>query len=374
MASPGRRSPRHLVREIREKAPNFRFFQAVRLLALGALGKNDEQNRPAIPSSLRFTSPLTLSFPASEIAAIQERPDTPAERQNAADAETPNDQGDAQAVQVAREKPLDLTINFMGMTGPSGVLPIAYTELLIDRRHQFRDTTAHRFLDLFTHRAVSLFYQAWRKHRFYLPYEAGNVDGFSRNLLDIVGVGLRNLQSRLSDSGAGIPDRFLIHYAGLLSQKPMSATNLAALVRGFFGVEAQLESFVGQWMTLPTDEQSALDGRPCLLGQTTFLGERLWDRQTKVCVKIGPLNRARFDEFMPGQPGLAALRELIQFSVGLTLDCDVALILKREDIPLPILVTSQNHAPRLGYSLWLNSEQPTRDAEDVRFSLLSSAA
>ena len=369
MASPGRRSTRNLVHEIEDGAPGFRFFQAVRLLALSSAGSRDDgTQRPAVPKALRFSSPLSLAFPASEIVTISERP---ASKDSATNADA-----DDAAVEPSElpEKALDLTVGFMGMTGPSGVLPIAYTELLIERRHQYRDVTAHRFLDLFTHRAVSLFYQAWRKHRFYLPFEAGNADGFSRNLLDIVGVGLRKLQSRLGEQGAGIPDRFLIHYAGLLSQKPMSAANIAAVVRGFFGVEAQLNSFVGQWMMLPTDEQSALDGRPCLLGQSTFLGERLWDRQTKVCLTLGPLHRDRFNAFMPGQSGLVALRELVQFSVGLSLDCDVALILKREDVPLPILAKSPDEAPRLGYSLWLNAAAPEHDAEDVRFSLLGGSS
>lgn len=262
----------------------------------------------------------------------------------------------------------------MGMTGPSGVLPVAYTELFIDRRNQLRDSTGHQFLDMFTHRAVTLFYQAWRKHRFYLPYEAGNADGFSRNLLDLVGVGLHHLQQRLLANGAGIPDRFLIHYAGLLAQKPISAVNIAALVRGYFAVDAHLEQFVGQWMPLPLREQSALDSRPCILGQNTFIGERLWDRQTKVRIRLGPLNHTQFSQFMPGEPALLALRELIQFCVGFTLDCDVTLILKREDIPVPALESTSPMLPRLGYNLWMNSLPPPRqDAEDVSFSLLGNA-
>ena len=257
----------------------------------------------------------------------------------------------------------------MGLTGPSGVLPTPYTELFIDRRYQFRDRTGHAFLDQFTHRAVSLFYLAWRKHRFYLPYEAGNPDGFSRNLLDLVGVGLRHLQQRLAASGKGIPDRFLIHYAGLLTQKPIPAVNIAALVRGFFAVDARVESFVGQWMNLPPHEQSALDGRPCLLGQNTFVGERLWDRQNKIRLKLGPLKHAQFAEFLPGQPGLLALRELVQFCVGLTLDCDVTLILERNEIPAPVLGAAPTQ-PRLGYSMWLNSRAAQEDASDVSFALL----
>lgn len=349
MASPGRRSARHLGDEIRADGPRFRFFQAVRLLALSTTNTG---SKPAIPGALRFGSPLSLAFQASEISGIE--------------AHSPRE---TEAADPADEA-LEMTVAFMGMTGPSGALPVAYTELLIDRRNQFRDSSAHQFLDLFTHRAVSLFYQAWRKHRFYLPYEAGNADGFSRNLLDLVGVGLQNLQQRLQATGGGIPDRFLIHYAGLLAQKPVSAANIAALVRGYFAVDAQLEQFVGQWMHLPRHEQSSLGGPNCCLGRNTFVGERLWDRQTKVRIKLGPLDQSQFAQFMPGQPGLAALRELVQFCVGFTLDCDVALILKRQEIPAPVLESTPSMAPRLGYNLWLNSLPRSQDAADVRFALL----
>ena len=358
MASTGRRSARHLVDEIWASGPRFRFFQAVRLLALSA-------GKAAIPASLRFGSPLSLAFQPSEIIGLAawgaKRPLPREEDARSKPCVLPT---------TPDSETLEMTVGFMGLTGPSGVLPVPYTELLIDRRNQFHDSAGHQFLDLFTHRSISLFYQAWRKHRFYLPYEAGSADGFSRNLLDIVGVGLRHLQQRLHASGNGIPDRFLIHYAGLLSQKPVSAVNIAALVRGYFAVDAELEQFTGQWMLLPVHEQSALDGRTCCLGQNTFVGQRLWDRQTKVRIKLGPLNRAQFEQFMPGQPGLMALRELIQFCVGFTLDCDVVLILKREDIPIPALESAATMAPRLGYNLWVNSLPSPRDAEDVKFPLL----
>ena len=311
-------------------------------------------------------SPLSLAFQASEISAIEVHRST--------QPPSPIQESGESTVDAQEEATrIGMSVSFMGLTGPSGVLPTPYTELLIDRRHHYRDKTGHAFLDMFTHRAVSLFYQAWRKYRFYLPYEAGNADGFSRNLLDIVGVGLRHLQQRLAASGKGIPDRFLIHYAGLLAQKPIPAANIAALVRGFFAVDARVESFVGQWMNLPITEQSALDGRPCLLGQNAFVGERLWDRQNKIRLELGPLDQAQFASFLPGQDGLLALRELVQFCVGLTLDCDVTLVVKRYEIPDPILCGGA-HAPRLGHSLWLNSRAPVEDARDASFALLGTKA
>ena len=86
-------------------------------------------------------------------------------------------------------------------------------------------------------------------------------------------------------------------------------------------------------------------------------------------MKLGPLKHAQFAEFLPGQPGLLALRELVQFCVGLTLDCDVTLILECGEIPAPVLGAAPD-APRLGYSVWLNSKPAQEDASDASFALL----
>ncbi|RIX42001.1 MAG: type VI secretion system baseplate subunit TssG [Rhodocyclales bacterium GT-UBC] len=358
MASPRRRSHRHLNDELQTTGPRFQFFQAVRLLALS--NQAGSKTKP-LPDNLRFASPLSLSFPASEIAELAPLSPT---RDTAPSMESPPSEK-----VLPDDAALRMTVGFMGLTGPSGALPVAYTEMLIDRRNQFRDTTAHQFLDIFTHRAISLFYQAWHKHRFYLPYEAGDNDGFSRNLLDLVGLGLGQLQQRLAASGAGIPDRFLIHYAGLLARKPVSASNIVALIEGYFGISVRLEQFIGQWLALPPSEQTRL-GSPCLLGQNTFLGERVWDRQNKIRLVLGPLDRSDFEQFMPGGTGRRALFELVQFCVGLTLDCEVQLILKHPDIPEPQI----DRAPslRLGCNIWLNAQTKARDADDSRFMLLST--
>lgn len=372
MASTGRRSARDLIAEILAEGPRFGFFQAVRLLALG---RRTSCAARAVPDSLRFLSKLSLAFPASQIDRVARRLPTPKDARTATTGDERED-GESGAVTTdsARES-MDMTVGFMGLVGPSGVLPVAYTELLIDRRNQFRDGTAHAFLDMFTHRSVSLFYEAWRKYRFYVPHEAGHSDGFSRNILDVIGLGLHRLQHRLQAPGGGVPDLFLIHYAGLLSQRPIPPVNIEAIVRGFFGVEARLEQFVGQWMKLPENEQSALiNNRDCILGQSSFLGERIWDRQNKMRLRLGLLDGRQFARFMPGQQEVNALRELIRFCSGLTLDYETTLVLKRDHIPPPTLRSTQEEScPRLGYTLWLKSQPSLRDPDDVRFALLKES-
>jgi type VI secretion system protein ImpH len=355
MASQDRRSARDLIAEISEDAPRFRFFQAIRLLALSA----PTADTARIPPSLRFRTPLSLAFPASEI--IESQSLVPS---------GPVDAGDVQHQNDPDPTALSLTVGFMGLTGPSGVLPTAYTENLIERRNFHRDTAAHHFLDIFTHRSVSLFYLAWRKHRFHIDYEAGDRDRFTRNVRDLVGAGLTSMQPGRQAKG-GIPESFLNHFAGLLSQRPISAASLAALLRGYFQMDVVVEQFIGQWVHVPEDEQTCLGSSSCVLGENAFAGERLWDRQNKIRIKFGPLNKQQFSDLLPGQPGAAAATELVQFCVGQTLACDVTLVLKKECVPHATLGGPDVNQTRLGYNTWLHQGTPQAHQENACFSLIN---
>ncbi|GHD57814.1 type VI secretion system baseplate subunit TssG [Jeongeupia chitinilytica] len=342
MAGTRGRSHRDLSGEIAADATQYGFFQAVRLLSLAA--HKQGKRRGPLPDKLRFRTLATLSFPPSELTRYQ-----PA-----------NDDAEAGA-------PDELGVAFMGLTGPSGVLPTSYTELLIERRAHFRDTALHGFFDLFSHRAISLFYGAWRKYRFWLAAEAGETEGFSRNLLDLAGLGLSRLRDRLGGEN-GLDETLFIYYAGLLSQKPLSSQALVTLIEGFFDVRAELGQFAGQWIDVPRDEQTQLGQSGCELGLSAFAGSRIWDRQTKVELRLGPLRRARFDALLPGGAGADALQQLLQFALGHGLACDVRLVLDRRDTPRPVL---NDASPlRLGGNAWLVASMPKSDPDEMSYTLL----
>src|SRR5690606_10676423 len=119
----------------------FDFFQAVRLLELqspqqrqvGATASPDEE-------LVRFAAGMGTALLASSIADL--RPSC-----------------EVQGV----VRPREMTIAFLGLTGPSGALPSHYTELLwrLNRDVRTREKQAVRaWFDLFNHRLISLFYRA----------------------------------------------------------------------------------------------------------------------------------------------------------------------------------------------------------------------
>ena len=345
MDSTGRRSSRDLNDTLKAHTPRYRFFQAVRLLAL-AQGRQQGHGYAGVPRNLRFRTPATLAFPASEIDRLDTRVST-------------TDETD----------PLQMQVNFMGLTGPSGALPTHYTELLIERRQFHRDDTAHAFFDLFSHRAISLFYSAWRKYRFYVPFEQGERGGFTRNLLDLTGFGLERVQERLRTEAPGIHPLFFAYFSGLAAQKPLSAAAISAFVSGYFQVPVQLEQFAGQWIAVPIDEQTSLQGQANQLGVSAFAGQRVWDRQTKIRLRIGPLDHARFSEMLPGAEAAKALLQLIKLCVGHDLACETQLVLRKEDIPPPVVQEGQTGL-RLGHNIWLATRPVQKDADQMAYMLL----
>jgi type VI secretion system protein ImpH len=314
----------------------FEFFQAVRLLEKvfperRAVGRNAMPNEEVV----RFRSRVALDFPASEIHEIRESID-----------------------EKSGEQKLEMLVNFMGMVGVSGVLPQPYTDLVLDRvRH--RDTAMWSFLDIFTHRFVSMFYRAWRKYRFPIGYERGN-DDFTGYLFDLVGLGTKGLRGRMN-----LPDESLLPYAGLIAQKPHSCNALENTLSDYFGTKAKVRQFCGQWLPLEKSDYTRLGKQNSSLGINAIAGTRVWDQQSKFRVRMGPLDFTQFQAFLPNGSAYQPLKSIVKFMVGLEMDFDMQLILKKKQVPSAILTTRAQRKPMLGWTTFLKTIPFKSDDEQV---------
>lgn len=338
MASEGRGADAPLSNVLFEEPYRFDFFQAVRLLE-----KIYPARRPvggdAAPSSevVRFRTRPTLQFPASQIHEFMSR---------GGDGDT--------------SPPPEMMVAFMGVIGALGVLPSHYTELVAERA-RYKDTALWEFLDLFTHRMISLFYLAWEKHRFPIAYERGGLDRFTEYLFDIVGMGTRGLRGRL-----GLPDEGLLLYGGLISQRPHSASAVAAILGDYFGVRARLEQFAGQWLTLDADSVTRLGTAHSELGASAVAGARVWDAQSKYRVLFGPLKLEKFLSLIPSGGEFRPASELAHFLTGEELDFDIQLVLRGDEVPTCQLSSREDDtSPRLGWSSWLKTQPFAGDDSQV---------
>lgn len=346
MATTLRRIVTSVVEKLHAEPWRFEFFEAVRILRL--THKLDQEGAANITTQLSrfitYRTHLSINFPASEIQDLKDG------RQDS--AEIP-------------DKPSTLTVNFMGLTGPSGVLPRHYTEFLLARRMRYKDETAHRFFDLFNHRAISLFVEAWEKYRFYIGYERGQSQNTMRYLLDLVGMGTTGLQGRLQQAGQGIKDEMLAYYSGLNAQRPHSAVALAAILQDYYKVNVDILQFQGRWLRLEPEQYTRIGkkGTYQKLGETAVLGEFIWDHQAKFRVRIGPLDKSRFDAFLPVGSAFLPLNNYVEWYKALGQNFDVQLVLRKEEVPGCRL--GDEGAARLGWSTWLKHQPFVHDADDT---------
>jgi len=355
MGTASRRNSLDLIARLKAEPYRFRFFQAIRVLKLT---ERSAGRRAAIPRKLRFRTPLSLNFLPSEILRFEQR--------------MSRDEREASRLYPVAEEdaPQEMEVGFLGLTGPSGVLPHHYTELLMDRKFIQRDVSAHAFFDLFNHRAITLFYEAWQKYRFHIGYEMEARDGFTQHLLDLLGTGRPPGPKQGKAAKGAIPAQILAYFVGALGRRPLPSGSLTAFLGAYFGVGVKLEQFVGQWIEAPLAEQSGLGGTCNALGVSTVLGQRMWDQQTKIRLRIGPLDQATFGEFQPGRPAAVALRELVELCVGQSLNCDVTLVLRKDSAPPCVMDGGAPIPMRLGINAWARTSPPERDLDDVRFKLL----
>ena len=305
---------------------SFEFVQAVRLFELFYPNRNPVGLfNPPDTEVTRFGVRAVLTFPASEIHELEERP----------------------------EKPPMMRLNFMGLIGPLGLLPLYYTELVAERLRE-RDRVLRDFLDIFHHRIVSLFYRAWQKHRFVVGYEQGRGDAFSQYLLDIVGLGTKGLQTRQT-----VFDLSFAYYAGLMAQQPRSAEALRLVLRDYFQVPVTVEQFLGAWYQLDESSQCNLDDGFAACQQLGFgavVGDEIWDPQSRVRIVLGPLSLGRYLDFLPSGTAFKPLQSIVRFFAGDEFDFELQLLLKREETPALELGSAGDTAPQLGWVSWAKTQ------------------
>jgi type VI secretion system protein ImpH len=324
------------LREILEQEPYlFHFFQAVRLLQKmrpdhSPVGRFEEPRTEAV----RFGVAPSLAFPASEI----------------------------QALEWTSSEPAQMTVNFMGITGPLGVTPYPYTEL-VSERTRAKDFALRDFLDIFNHRMISLFYRAWLKAQFTIAYEADRREPFTERLAALVGLGETGLRERQD-----VRDESLMFYCGQLSRSPRSAVVLQSVIEDYFGVKVQVEQFTGTWRRVGRTDLTALEGDEhpaAALGSGALAGDEIWDPNNRVRIVLGPLSAAQYDDFLPTGSAYGPLRALTRYFSS-ELEFEVQLVMDKAAVTGCVLDVETAESPRLSWTCWIKSREGfNRDPGDT---------
>jgi type VI secretion system protein ImpH len=340
---------RHWLDDLFADGPGaFQFFQAVRLLSRLGHGLEPPGRFPKSPSRevVRFGVNPAYWFPPSQIHSL-EWPKYNEER-------------------FVWQPPM-LRVNFMGLNGPMGVLPLVYSDFILERIRD-RDRTTQEFLDLFHHRMISLFYQAWEKYRFWVSYERDQRDRMSSYLMDFIGLGTPGLANRQQ-----VSDTSLIFYAGLLGLQPRSAMALEQFLSDYFDVPITVEEFGGSWYPLGEEDICQFADPPTEAEQLGFgvvVGDAVWDRASRAKISVGPLSLEEYVQFLPGGSAYKPLDAAARFFTQGEIIFEVQLILDRNSVPPCQLGLDTGAPPQLGWLTWMNMARPREtDPGDTVFLL-----
>lgn len=334
----------------------FDFYQAVDLL---------ERQPPAAPShrqpAVRFQTPASTAFAVSEIESIQP---------------------------ASGGEPARMVVSFMGLTGPSGVLPRHYTEQLIQLKRRLRGAAKHAlhgWYDLFSSRFIGQLYRAWAGRRIDRGVVSGDADRlepdrFTNSLHSLAGIGAPALRNRFEVRDKTeewtidrVSDQALARHAGVLARRQRPTSQIEAVLADYFHAPIKLLPFQGQWLSLEDADRTGIGsrGQANQLGVDAVLGGRVWDLQSRVRLRVGPLNRERFEQFLPDTSAgpqrrrFQLLCQMTRLLLGPCVDFDVQLVLEQSSVPRLQSQSADGH--RLGWDTWLASEPLTRDGHEPVF-------
>ncbi len=141
-----------------------------------------------------------------------------------------------------------------------------------------------------------------------------------------------------------------------MSSRP--AVALEAILSDYFDVPVAVEPFVGVWRSLEETDQCFLtqSTESDTLGWGAVIGDEVWDVQSRIRLRIGPLTAARYAELLPSGSAWNALGSLTKAFCGTELESEVELILRREEVPECCLGDPDGDGPALGWTTWIKSQ------------------
>lgn len=334
MADDARQSPPDLA----QPSAAFDFFELLRRLEhdgrlFGHTGRPDRE--PA-----RLGQHVRLGFATQDVAAFQPATDN---------------------------APARVSVANLGLLGPEGPMPLHLTRWVLDRLSQrwfagdqareTSDTTFIDFANILQHRMIALYYRAWADAHPEVQVERP-AGGRVRAMLEAMsGIGLPGTRKQSDRFGI---DAVRLRQAASLAHQAEGAERLTLFLEEALRVPVRIREFVGSWMAIPPRLQTRTGQSHAVLGRTAVIGPRVFQRQSRIELRLGPLGIDDFKAFLPGGEKLEALRQAVRELVGGALDVDMRAVLRRDEVP-----PARIGASHLGRTAWLARPAGREDADDM---------
>ncbi|QGZ64853.1 type VI secretion system baseplate subunit TssG [Paraburkholderia acidisoli] len=363
-----------LIARLTANPQRFDLFQAISLLERATPWARPLGRGNGAGEAVRLSGHVSLTFEPSDVRGVRAQalpegdadvaraPNPVADRNVNRNVDRPADANYAPRTTYTLSTPV------LTLAGANAPLPMAFTELVLERRAQ-RDTATGDLLDIFNHRFLSFLYRSRKKHAPALNWRSPHASALAGTLDAASNLGLR----------AGVQGprgaRPWLRHAGLMSAAPRSMAGLTALLSDRLGVTVRGAQFVGGWREIDAADSLRLarTAAPRLGGPhgVAVLGRRTWDQASGICLEFPALSRERFEALLPGGADHALAAWLVR--AYLQQDFDVQFVLHLAPQPRACEAGGA-HAARLGWTTWLGAPRhPNHASAPVRFAMREAA-
>ncbi len=266
----------------------FSLFRKIRFF-LSKFRTPNESIDEAVDKRFRFSSSLSLDAPNGQIESIKKDDETGV---------------------------YHLSVYDNGLTGANGVLPIAYTEWLIERKMRYNDMTAKAFLDMFDHRIYCLSYLAWQKMHLF-----GDGNRQEDNVL-------RNVILSLTGITPCTLGLIGLAYTSFYAPSVRSLSGLEQLLSSLYQLSVTVQPFRKKNENVEPQEQAKLGFCQYTLGDGLVIGSVRLVVDSHFDVILGPVDYERALKFMSGGPFHRRIREQILSYTGVTPEFDVRILIQ----------------------------------------------
>jgi type VI secretion system protein ImpH len=335
MAAENRENSTRLIRDLEEHAPEYSVFQAIFLAEmLSKKAHPDRDDAQLDQEGLHFRPHEYYVFPPKDIRSFS------------------YDRGI-----------LSFVLNFLGLYGVDSPLPRCYHEQVAAQQSVYGPghVPLQNFLDIFNTRFYWLYFQAWKKYRYYLQLSDDARNRIIQRLFAFIG------QPESFFSKHKQISRFKwLRLSSILSNRVRNTAGLQILLREFFPKhQFRIEEFVPHRVRMTESLKLGRDqgGMAYQLSGPSFLGRSMVDYMGRIRVEIGPLDFEDYLEFTPGTENAILLKDLISLYVNDGLEYDTRFVIKSETIER---VSWKDKRLKLGVSQWLG--RPKQKVVEVDFS------
>ncbi len=286
--------------KIKPAVTKYSLSQGVRVVLTHLHDLYPKETPQILYERLRFKSNPSLSFAKSEISKIE-------------------------FIETSKGKNVEMTLNFLGLFGAASPLPSHYCEMVLDSADG--DEVLKDFLNLFNHHLQKMLYPIWERQRYYIQYQSGLEDKFSKYMLSILG-----LYSETQVKSSNLNFQKLLPYIGLLSMRQKSAGTLTSILRHYLGHdELKIVQCIEMNEAIPSWQLGSLGEKNCTLGSDSLMGESVRTKGSKFQILLENISFDGLYKYSLHGEKMGELQELINLALNEPLEHELCLEIKKED-------------------------------------------